>query len=1005
MKNDDVALIRRILTGDETAFAELVKKYQKQVHVLAWRKTGDFHIAEDLTQDAFLKVYQRLHTLKDPYQFSGWLYVITTRLCATWLRKNRIHTHPLENVDSTMIQRDAYSQHIAEERENTAVETQREVVKKLLAKLKESERTVMTLHYLGEMTCEEISKFLGVSTGTIKSRLQRARNRLQKDGTMIREALDNFKISPHLTDNIMQEIAQLKPAVPSITKPLLPWVAAVSSAVLIMLMLGIGSQHFLHFQIPYSLNAQAETTVELVDAPFVLNIETEPDVRQFGNQNALGKTNNNGQIPDEDLLAAAQTEGEDISIAKQPWIQSKQIRGSKVESLFTTPEGEFYAFTDRNIYKLETDAEEWRHVFDTTLLDTNYEGETVIKKFDNTLYLILSTDLFASRDDGKTWNLVYSWQEGLWFPTELVLTKQAFYILFYLGNNALQTNDLFRSVDSGKTWKVINNNQIDRHIHSIVPIQNTLFARTEYALYRFTDENWQRIEFPVSVGRISSVAVAEEKLYVMAAASDDVLDTGKVSQGLERGWWIFRSTDLGDSWDDITPTNAWVVNGLPPRIKLIAIGETLLAMEQGMVRSTDSGNTWLPPQLSNPTPSFDISPDVIFKTAVNEGAFYISGRNGLHRSIDNGKSWNKVNITADKIKIDALIAYKGNKKRHNTPPTLYARYEGRIAKTSDEGKSWHAIQIEMPMTDPDREKPPDITHIIKAEGVLYAKGGGSFTRGKTHIYRVSTEGNILVPIQGLPIFDSLDLLGKSDEIIKNQFNESDKSVIEQLQEKIPGANQFFKQVAQSDRKNLFHLFSHAQRSPFVVSGDTFYMEINYKLYRWKLGETEWQETGQEETCELTLEIAEKTPKLAVSGDSICYGKRDGSLVISFDKGNNWIDLTPALPFTVNAFKDIVFIKSTVYVVTDTGIITSDNGRNWHTITDADGTNLIMEHLSADGTTLYGISKDTGIYRLETGKWKQVVSEIPNNVTSLTVDGNTLYVGTQDSGMFHYTLEQ
>ena len=58
--NDDVAIIRRVLAGDEAAFAELVNKYQKPVHSLAWRKIGDFHIAEDITQDAFLKVYQRL---------------------------------------------------------------------------------------------------------------------------------------------------------------------------------------------------------------------------------------------------------------------------------------------------------------------------------------------------------------------------------------------------------------------------------------------------------------------------------------------------------------------------------------------------------------------------------------------------------------------------------------------------------------------------------------------------------------------------------------------------------------------------------------------------------------------------------------------------------------------------------------------------------------------------------------------------------------------------------
>ena len=287
MQNDDVALIQRVLAGDETAFAELVKKYQKPVHTLAWRKIGDFHIAEDITQETFLKVYQRLHTLKDPHQFSGWLYVITANLCATWLRKNRIQTQPLEDTVSTMTQRDIYSQHIVEERTKTAAESQREVVKQLLAKLKESERTVMTLYYLGEMTIAEISRFLGVSTSTIKSRLRRARHRLQKEEPMIREALEHFQITPNLTENVMREISRLKPIAPSGSKPLVPWAVGISTVAVIFLMLGIGNQHLSRFQKPYSFDASSEMTVEIIEAPVVLNLESKPDIRtQLGASNA-----------------------------------------------------------------------------------------------------------------------------------------------------------------------------------------------------------------------------------------------------------------------------------------------------------------------------------------------------------------------------------------------------------------------------------------------------------------------------------------------------------------------------------------------------------------------------------------------------------------------------------------------------------------------------------------------------------------------------------------------
>ncbi|MDE0314352.1 MAG: sigma-70 family RNA polymerase sigma factor [Candidatus Poribacteria bacterium] len=1000
MKNNDIELVHRILDGDEAAFSTLVEKYQKQVHALAWRKIGDFHIAEEITQDTFLKAYQKLATLKKPHRLAGWLYVIATRCCQAWLRKKRMQTEPLEEIDSEEIEPEAYSRYVVEEKAKVTVEAQRRIVKKLLATLPESERTVITLHYFGDMTCERMSEFLGVSANTIKSRLRRARNRLKKEEPMIQEAISNFQISPNLTNNIMREVNRLKPAAPSVSKPLVPWAIAASSAVLIMLMLGIGSQYLTHFQNPYSLDAHAERMVELVDAPIFFNLEVKPNTRnQLVNANALNKTDNNGQKPDAVLLAAAQSEGEDIAAAKQQWIQSGPIRGSEVISLLATPEGEVYALADRNIYKLETDGKGWRHIFDTNLLDTDYEGEAVMKKWDNTLYLILSTDLFASKDDGKTWNLVHSWPRDRWYPLELVVTEQAFYILFYIGN------DVLRSEDSGKTWKAING-QIDRFIASIANIQDTLFARTRYALYRFTDDNWQRLEFPVSVGKVRSVAATEEKLYVVAEASDDVLDSGKVSQGQERGWWIFRSTDLGDSWDDITPTNAWPVKGLPPRLQLIAVGDTLLAMEHGMVSSPDNGNTWFTSQLSGPTPL--THPDINFKTAaVNEGVFYVSGRNGLHRSTDSGKSWSQVNITTDKSKIEALIAYQRNDKKQDIPPTLYAKYEGRIAKTSDEGKSWDAVQIEIPMTDPDREKPPDITHIFKSDGVLYAKGGGSFHRSKTHIYRVSTDGNMLVPIQGMPIFDSLRSYSDSGKILDNRFNISDKSVLEQMQEEIPGATQLFKQLIQTDRENQFKLFRVAQRSPFAVSGDTFYMEYNYKLFRWKPGDTEWHGTGVEETVELTLDIAGKVPKLAVSGDTVYFGKRDGHLVQSLDAGHNWKDIPLAFIFStpIETFKDIVFAGSTVYVATDVGVAASDAGKHWHAITDAVGTHLIMERLAVDGTKVYGVTKETGIYRLESGTWEQVVPKIPDNVISLAADGNTLYVGTQNRGMLHYNIEE
>ncbi len=183
-ENEDVELIQHVLGGDENAFAILVRKYQKPVHALdalVWRKVGDFHIAEEITQDAFLKAYKELATLKKPHRFARWLSVIATRGCIAWLRKNRLATQSLENTSHAQLEKATYSGYVIQENKQMTSEAQRVVVQKLLAKLREKERTVITLHYFGEMTHEEISDFLGTSVGTIKSQLRRAQQRLKKE--------------------------------------------------------------------------------------------------------------------------------------------------------------------------------------------------------------------------------------------------------------------------------------------------------------------------------------------------------------------------------------------------------------------------------------------------------------------------------------------------------------------------------------------------------------------------------------------------------------------------------------------------------------------------------------------------------------------------------------------------------------------------------------------------------------------------------------------------------
>ena len=116
MEKDDIQLIRRILSGDDEAFTTLVGKYQKSVHALAWRKIGDFHIAEEITQDTFLQAYKGLAKLRNPHQFAGWLYVIANNLCKRWLQKKKLSTQSLEDTSVVEIENSSYKRYVSEQR-------------------------------------------------------------------------------------------------------------------------------------------------------------------------------------------------------------------------------------------------------------------------------------------------------------------------------------------------------------------------------------------------------------------------------------------------------------------------------------------------------------------------------------------------------------------------------------------------------------------------------------------------------------------------------------------------------------------------------------------------------------------------------------------------------------------------------------------------------------------------------------------------------------------------
>ena len=293
MEHNDSELIKRTLEGDQQAYASLVEKYQEQIHALAWQKIGDFHIAQEITQDAFITAYQKLNSLKNPQRFAGWLYVITTNMCNMWHRKKKPQPESLEQTDPMELEELYYSEYVSHEREEDRREMQRSLVKKLLDKLKESDRTVLTLHYLAGLSCEEIGEFLGVSTNTVKSRLHRARNRLRGEEALIQENLSSFQLPKQFSENIMKKISNLSPAAPSANKPVMPWVVSSASAIVVFLLIGIGAKQLIRFQQPFSLDAASEQTIEITEAKQVIDSPEKPAIR---NQVGRADTPNKNEV-------------------------------------------------------------------------------------------------------------------------------------------------------------------------------------------------------------------------------------------------------------------------------------------------------------------------------------------------------------------------------------------------------------------------------------------------------------------------------------------------------------------------------------------------------------------------------------------------------------------------------------------------------------------------------------------------------------------------------------
>ncbi|REK59985.1 MAG: RNA polymerase sigma factor SigW [Thermobacillus sp.] len=178
----EARLARKALKGDQQAFAEIVGLYQDKLYHMAFRMLGSRQEAEDVVQEAFLRVYRNLDRYDAGMKFSTWIYRIATNLCIDRLRKRKA-TYSLDAESTEHEGLDGYAVIPSDDRtpesEMLLSETQR-IVRQAIDTLPAKYKSVMVLRYLHDLPLQEIGEVLDMPVTTVKTRVHRGREYLRK---------------------------------------------------------------------------------------------------------------------------------------------------------------------------------------------------------------------------------------------------------------------------------------------------------------------------------------------------------------------------------------------------------------------------------------------------------------------------------------------------------------------------------------------------------------------------------------------------------------------------------------------------------------------------------------------------------------------------------------------------------------------------------------------------------------------------------------------------------
>ena len=176
-KLSDIELIEQVLAGNQSAYADLVRRHQRFVFTLAMRYAKSREDAEEIAQDCFVKAYRSLATFQGQAKFTTWLYSIVYTTAMTFLRKKRVDTDSIDD-EGTFIQ--VESQASAYDVNNAENKSRSFYLNQAIGQLLPDDAAIITLFYKGEQSLEEIAQALGMEANTVKVKLFRARQRLKE---------------------------------------------------------------------------------------------------------------------------------------------------------------------------------------------------------------------------------------------------------------------------------------------------------------------------------------------------------------------------------------------------------------------------------------------------------------------------------------------------------------------------------------------------------------------------------------------------------------------------------------------------------------------------------------------------------------------------------------------------------------------------------------------------------------------------------------------------------